>query len=56
MAVAVVEHGEITHVFADGFADLENQTRAGAESMRRIASVSKLIAATVIMQPVETGR
>jgi serine beta-lactamase-like protein LACTB len=55
MAVAVVEHDEITHVFGDGFADLENQTRAGAKTMWRIASVSKPIAATAIMQLVETG-
>jgi serine beta-lactamase-like protein LACTB len=55
MAVAVVEHDEITHVFADGFSDLENQTRAGAKTMWRIASVSKPIAATAIMQLVEQG-
>ena len=55
MAVAVVEHDEITHMSADGFADVENRTRANAQTMWRIASVSKPIAATAIMQLVETG-
>lgn len=55
MAVAVVERDEITHMSADGFSDLENRTRASAQTMWRIASVSKPIAATAIMQLVETG-
>ncbi|MBC7366922.1 MAG: beta-lactamase family protein [Undibacterium sp.] len=55
MALAVVEDDEITHMAADGFSDMENRTRASAQTMWRIASVSKPIAATAVMQLVETG-
>jgi len=56
IAVTVVEHGQIVWSGADGFADLEQQVPATPQTVWRIASVSKPVAATATMQLVEQGR
>ncbi len=56
MAVTVVEHDQIAWSGADGLADLEQQVLATPETVWRIASVSKPVAATATMQLVEQGK
>jgi CubicO group peptidase (beta-lactamase class C family) len=56
MAVAVLENQQI--VFADGFgyADIENKIPAIADTPFNIASLSKTLAAAILMKLVEEGR
>ncbi len=56
LSAAVAVEGEIIWAGASGLADVENQVPATAESVYRIASISKPIAATAIMQLVEQGQ
>lgn len=56
IAVTVVEHDQIVWSGADGLADLEQQVPATAQTVWRIASVSKPVAATATMQLVEAGK
>lgn len=55
MSVAVVVDDRIAWEGAAGQADVENGVPAGADSVYRIASISKPIAATAVMQLVERG-
>lgn len=56
IAVTVAEHGRIVWSGADGLADLEQQVPATPQTVWRIASVSKPVAATATMQLVEAGK
>ncbi len=56
LSAAVAIDGEIIWTGASGLADVENQVPATAESVYRIASISKPIASTAIMQLVERGQ
>ncbi len=56
IAVTVVERGQIVWSGADGLADLEQQVPATPQTVWRIASVSKPVAATATMQLVESGK
>ncbi|MFO1077351.1 MAG: serine hydrolase [Planctomycetota bacterium] len=55
IAVAVLEHGEV--VWAEGFGhiDVEHGHRATADSIYRLASISKTFTATALMQLAERG-
>lgn len=55
ISVAVVIGDRVAWEGASGFADVENQVAARADSVYRIASISKPIAATAVMQLVERG-
>jgi CubicO group peptidase (beta-lactamase class C family) len=56
ISVAVVVDDEIAWSGGYGLADVENQVPATAETVYRIASISKPMAATALMQLVEQGR
>ncbi|MEW6304645.1 MAG: serine hydrolase domain-containing protein [Verrucomicrobiota bacterium] len=56
MSVALVMNDELVWSAGFGFADIENKIPAQADTVYRIASISKPIAATAVMQQVETGR
>ncbi len=56
LSAAVAVDGAILWTGASGLADVENQVPATAESVYRIASISKPIAATAILQLVEQGQ
>jgi len=56
MSVAVVVNDRIAWAEGFGMADLENEVAAKANTVYRIASISKPIAATAVMQLVERGR
>lgn len=55
VVVAVARGPQLVYNEAFGVTDLENGTRAKAESVFRIASVSKPITATAVLQLVEEG-
>ena len=55
MAAAVVGNGELAWSAGFGFADVENQIEATAHTPFGLASVTKPIAAAVVMQLVEAG-
>ncbi len=55
LSAAVAVNGEIVWTGGSGLADIENDVPATAESVYRIASISKPIAATAIMQLAEQG-
>jgi CubicO group peptidase (beta-lactamase class C family) len=55
MSVAVVEDGAVVWAGGFGFADVERRTEATADTSYHLASVTKPIAATMIMQLVEEG-
>ncbi len=55
MAATVVENGEIVFAQGFGFADIENRVAATPSTPFGLASVTKPIAATLIMQLVEEG-
>ena len=55
MSVAVVQDQEILFAQGFGYADLENQVPATPETPYGLASVTKPIAAVIIMQLVEQG-
>ena len=56
MSVAVVVDDKLAWEGASGLADVEHQVPARADTVYRIASISKPIAATALMQLVERGR
>lgn len=56
MSVAVVIGDRIAWASGFGMADVENEVPARANTVYRIASISKPIAATAVMQLVERGR
>jgi serine beta-lactamase-like protein LACTB, mitochondrial len=56
MSVAVVVNDRIAWSDGFGHADVENEVPAKANTVFRIASISKPIAATAVMQLVERGR
>lgn len=56
IAVTVVEHDQIAWSGADGWADLEQQVPATPQTVWRVASASKPIAAAATMQLVESGK
>ena len=56
MSVAVVVDDRIAWAEGFGMADVENDVAARANTVYRIASISKPIAATAVMQLVERGR
>jgi CubicO group peptidase (beta-lactamase class C family) len=56
MSVAVVVNDRIAWADGFGLADVENDVPAKANTVYRIASISKPIAATAVMQLVERGR
>ncbi len=56
LSAAVAVDGEVIWTGASGLADVENRVPATADSVYRIASISKPIAATAIMQLVEQGQ
>ncbi len=56
LSVAVVENDEIVWAEGYGLADVENEVPARADTVYRIASISKPMAATALMQLVEQGR
>ncbi|MGH9323832.1 MAG: serine hydrolase domain-containing protein [Vicinamibacteria bacterium] len=55
MSVAVVVDGKIVWAEGFGLADVENEVPARADTVYRIASISKPVAATAVMQLVEKG-
>lgn len=55
LSVAVVQNDRLVWSSGFGVADVENQVPARADTVYRIASISKPIAATAIMQLVERG-
>jgi CubicO group peptidase (beta-lactamase class C family) len=56
MSVAIVVDGRIAWAQGFGAADLENDVEARPDTVYRIASISKPISATAIMQLVEQGK
>lgn len=54
-AALVVDH-EVVYSGGAGYADLEHQVPATAQTVYRIGSISKPIAATAVMQLVEAGK
>jgi serine beta-lactamase-like protein LACTB, mitochondrial len=56
MSVAVVVDGRIAWARGFGVADVENDVEARADTVYRIASISKPISATAILQLVEKGK
>ena len=56
VTAAVARNGRIEYLRAFGLSDIENATRARVDSVFRIASISKPITATAVLQLVESGR
>src|SRR5512141_1013841 len=56
ISAAIARDDQIVWSGGDGFADVENDVPARATTVYRIASISKPIAATALMQLVERGR
>jgi serine beta-lactamase-like protein LACTB, mitochondrial len=56
MSVAIVDHGQAVYSHGYGFADVENNVPATADTVFRIASISKSITATAAMKLVEAGK
>jgi CubicO group peptidase (beta-lactamase class C family) len=56
MSVAVGVNGRLVWSKGFGFADLENEVPATAETMYRLASISKPVTAAAVMKLVEEGR
>ena len=56
VSAAIVQDGRIVYEQAFGVADVENEVPATARSVFRIASISKPITATAVMQLVEEGK
>ena len=56
MSVAVVVDGRIAWARGFGLADVENDVEAGPDTVYRIASISKPLSATAVLQLVEQGR
>ncbi|HZR55444.1 MAG TPA: serine hydrolase domain-containing protein [Terriglobales bacterium] len=56
ISVAVVKDGKLAWTGAYGFSDLENFVPATTSTMYRLASISKPITATAVMQLVQAGK
>jgi len=56
LSIAVVQEGRVVLTEGYGLADIENNAQAGADTVYRIASLSKSITATAAMKLVETGK
>ena len=56
VSVAIVKDGKLAWTGAYGFADLENSVPAKPSTMYRLASISKPITATAVMQLAEAGK
>ena len=56
LAVAIAQNGEIVFSEGVGFAELDNRTPQTGRSVHNIGSVSKVVAATGVMQLVEAGK
>ncbi len=56
ISVAVVEHAQLAWSAGFGMADLENSVPASAQTLYRLASISKSLTATGTMQLVERGK
>jgi len=56
MSAAIIVNGEVRWTRGFGLSDLENNVPARASTMYRLASISKPITATAIMQLVEKGK
>src|ERR1035441_6973738 len=56
LSVAVIDRGRVLLTKGYGLADVENSVPAGADTVYRIASVSKSITATAAMKLVEGGK
>jgi CubicO group peptidase (beta-lactamase class C family) len=50
VSIAIVQNGELTYANGYGFADLENSVPATADTLYRLASISKTITAIATMQ------
>ena len=56
ISIAVVDHGHVILIKGHGLADVENNVPAGADTVYRIASVSKSVTAAATMKLVEAGK
>lgn len=56
LAVAVIDSGEIVHLGANGFYDLENKKEAGIHTPFQISSVSKTVTNMAVFKLVESGK
>jgi serine beta-lactamase-like protein LACTB len=56
ISVAIVKDGKLAWTGAYGFSDLENFVPAKTSTMYRLASISKPITATAVMQLVQAGK
>jgi CubicO group peptidase (beta-lactamase class C family) len=56
LSVAVVQQGRVSMTKGFGLADIENKVPATADTVYRIASLSKSITATAAMKLVEMGK
>lgn len=56
LSAAFVKDGKVIWSKGYGFSDLEREKQAGADTIYRIASISKTVAATALMQLWEQGR
>jgi serine beta-lactamase-like protein LACTB, mitochondrial len=56
VSVAIVKDGKLAWTGAYGFSDLENSVPAKTSTMYRLASISKPITATAVMQLAEAGK
>jgi CubicO group peptidase (beta-lactamase class C family) len=56
LSIALVDDQKTVWAEGFGFADRENQVRADADTIYRVASITKLFTATAVMQLAEQGR
>jgi CubicO group peptidase (beta-lactamase class C family) len=56
LSIAVVQDGRVVLTQGYGLADIENNVQASADTVYRIASLSKSITALAVMKLVETGK
>ena len=56
LSVAIALDGEVRYAKGFGYADVENQVAAGADTVYRLASISKPITAVAALQLAEAGR
>lgn len=56
LSIAVVQNGHVVMTEGYGLADVENNVKAGADTVYRIASLSKSITASAVMKLVESGK
>ncbi|HEY1938995.1 MAG TPA: serine hydrolase domain-containing protein [Candidatus Angelobacter sp.] len=56
LSITVVQNGRVVMTEGYGLADIENNVKASAETVYRIASLSKSITAAAVMKLVEVGK